>query len=408
LHDSQSDSIEKIKQKFLDISFCLNERSRRLWAATEAKSYGWGGTSIVSKATGIAPKTIRKGLSELASSERLASNRIRKPGGGRKKLKDKHPTLEQDLDFLISPVTRGDPESPLLWTCKSTDKLADELRQRGYSISQRTMCRLLSELDYSLQANKKTEEGSNHPDRNAQFEHINKHVISYRKDQCPVISVDTKKKENIGNFKNKGKEYQPKGKPIEVNTHDFPDKKLGKVSPYGVYDISQNKGWVSVGISCDTAEFAVNTIRSWWYKMGQPLYETSDKMLITADCGGSNGYRTRLWKRELQKLANELNITIHVCHFPPGTSKWNKIEHKMFSYISMNWRGKPLITRETVVNLIGNTKTKKGLEIQAQLDENIYEKGIKISDKEMENINIEKEDFHGEWNYKILPQINII
>lgn len=401
---SKLKAIQTIQEKYEAISFCLNERSCRLWAAAEAKSYGWGGITVVSEATRLDPKSIRKGLLELDNPEKLSGDRIRKSGGGRKKLRDKHSNLLQDLESLVEPVTRGDPESPLRWTCKSTRKLAGELTHRGYRIVQRTICDLLSYLGYSLQANKKTHEGADHPDRNAQFEYINKTVISFQNDNHPVISVDTKKKENIGNYKNNGKEYSQKGKPTEVNAYDFPDKKLGKVSPYGVYDVSQNKGWVSVGISYDTAEFAVNSIRSWWYKMGKPLYYASERMLITADCGGSNGYRVRLWKRELQKLANELNMTIHVCHFPPGTSKWNKIEHKMFCYISQNWRGRPLITKEVVVNLIGNTKTKSGLEIQAQLDENTYEKGIKVTDEEMNSFNIVKEQFHGEWNYKILPQ----
>ncbi len=386
------------------MSFALNERSRRIWAATEAASYGWGGITVVSEATNIDPKTIRKGLSELEDPSRLTWYRMRKIGGGRKKLKDKQTGLLQNLENLIEPVTRGDPESSLLWTCKSTYKLADELNNQGYRISQRTVCKLLWELGYSLQANKKTQEGTNHPDRNAQFEHIYEKITAFQKKNQPVVSVDTKKKEKIGNFKNNGREYSRKNEPTEVKSHDFPDKKPGKVSPYGVYDIARNKGWVSVGISYDTAEFAVNTIRSWWYKMGQPVYGQSDEILITADCGGSNGYRIRLWKRELQKLVNELNMTIHVCHFPPGTSKWNKIEHRMFSYISENWRGRPLITRETVVNLIGNTKTNKGLEIQSQLDENTYEKGIEVTDEEMDSLNIVKDKWHGEWNYKILPQ----
>ena len=404
MSDSHLSAGKEIKEKFEALSFCLNERSRRIWAAIEARSYGWGGITMVSQAVGIDSKTIRKGLSELEDPGRLAEHRVRKSGGGRKKLTDKYSNLVRDLDSLVDPVTRGDPESPLLWTCKSTYKLADELTRQDYAISQRTVWKLLFELGYRLQANKKTKEGAHHPDRNAQFEYIYETVRFFQKEHHPVLSVDTKKKENLGNFKNNGKEYGQKNHPREVNGHDFPDKRLGKVSPYGVYDISRNKGWVSVGISHDTAEFAVNTIRSWWYKMGQPFYEKSDKLLITADCGGSNGYRVRLWKRELQKLANELNRTIHVCHFPPGTSKWNKIEHRMFSYISENWRGRPLITRETVVNLIGNTNTKKGLEIQAQLDENVYEKGIKVSDEEMKNLHIEKEEFHGEWNYRILPQ----
>jgi len=404
MSDSRLSAGKEIKGKFEALSFCLNERSRRIWAATEARSYGWGGITMVSQAVGIDPKTIRKGLSELEDPDRLAEDRVRKSGGGRKKLTEKYSNLVRDLDSLVDPVTRGDPESPLRWTCKSTYKLAEGLTRQDYQISQRTVWKLLSDLGYSLQANKKTKEGAHHPDRNAQFEHIYETVRSFQKEHHPVLSVDTKKKENIGNFKNNGKEYAQKSHPREVNGHDFPDKRLGKVSPYGVYDIARNKGWVSVGISHDTAEFAVHTIRSWWYKMGQPFYGKSDKLLITADCGGSNGYRVRLWKRELQKLANELNKTIHVCHFPPGTSNWNKIEHRMFSYISENWRGRPLITRETVVNLIGNTNTKKGLEIQAQLDENVYEKGIKVSDEEMSHLHLEKEAFHGEWNYKILPQ----
>lgn len=395
--------IAGIKQKFENISFYLNERTRRIWAATEAKSYGWGGITLVSQATGIPRRTIRKGLSELADPRRLDQARIRHAGGGRKKLTATYPTLLVDVEALVEPLSRGDPESPLRWTCKSTYNLAEELQRQGKQISQRTVCDLLSDLGYSLQANRKTKEGTAHPDRNAQFEYINQKVIAFQKRQDPVISVDTKKKEPIGNFKNPGKAYRRKGHPAEVNVYDFPDKKLGKVSPYGVYDISRNKGWVSVGISNDTAEFAVNTIRSWWYKMGHPFYEQSENLLITADCGGSNGYRVRLWKRELQTLAKELQRVIHVCHFPPGTSKWNKIEHRMFSYISENWRGRPLITRETVVNLIGNTKTRKGLEIQAQLDENTYEKGIKVTDEEMNNIHIVNEEFQGAWNYEILP-----
>ena len=289
------------KRKFEDISSYLNERTRRIWAATEAKSYGWGGITLVSQATGIPRRTIRKGLSELDAPESLDQGRIRHSGGGRKKLTEKYPALLAALESLVEPSTRGDPESPLQWTWKSTYNLAEELKRQGYPIGQRTVCDLLSDLGYSLQANRKTREGTDHPDRNAQFEYISQKVIAFQKSHDPVISVDTKKKENIGNFKNNGKEYRRKGDPEEVNVHDFPDKKLGKVSPYGVYDISRNKGWVSVGISNDTAEFAVHAIRSWWYKMGQPFYENSDKLLITADCGGSNGYRVRLWKRALQK-----------------------------------------------------------------------------------------------------------
>ncbi len=315
----------------------------------------------------------------------------------------KQTNLLKDLEGLIEPVTRGDPESALLWTCKSTYKLSKELNLQGYNISQKTVYTLLVDLDYSLQSNRKRSEGKDHPDRNEQFEYIYKKVKTFQKAGNPTISVDTKKKENIGEYKNQGREYRKKNKPIEVNMHDFPDKKLGKVAPYGVYDLGKNKGWVSVGISADTAEFAVNTIRNWWYIMGAPEYPGTKKILITADCGGSNGYRVKLWKYELQKLANELDITIAVCHFPPGTSKWNKIEHRMFSYITKNWRGRPLESRETVVQLISNTKTKMGLEIKAILDNNIYIKGRNISAKEMSQINECKDSFHGEWNYQILP-----
>ncbi len=401
---AKEESVEKIRDKYEGISFCLNERSRRIWAATEAKSYGRGGITVISKATGIDAKTIRKGLLELDEKDRLSADRIRREGGGRKKLKDTYQNLLDDLESLIEPLARGDPESPLRWTCKSTYKLSDELMKKGYSVCQRSVYSLLEDLDYSLQSNRKTKEGANHPDRDAQFHYIYERVKYFQSCNNPVISVDTKKKENIGEYKNGGREYHKKGHPIEVNVYDFLNKKLGKVSPYGVYDLSKNKGWVSVGISADTAEFAVNSIRCWWYIMGKPVYPKAIELLITADCGGSNGYRVRLWKVELQKLANELNMEINVCHFPPGTSKWNKIEHKMFSYISENWRGRPLITKETVVKLIANTRTKKGLEIRAILDENVYEKGIKITDEQMVRINIVEADFHGEWNYKILPQ----
>ncbi len=367
-----------IKEKFNRISFCLNERSRRIWAASEAKSCGWGGVTAVYNATGISRTTIKMGILELEAKNRLDNNRIRKEGGGRKKLKDINPSIINELESLVEPITRGDPESPLLWTSKSSYKLADELTARGTKVSQRTICDLLKELGYSLQSNKKTKEGGDHPDRDAQFEYINEKTKEFQRNKQPVISVDTKKKENIGNFRNNGKDYCKKKQPTEVNVYDFIDKELGKVSPYGVYDVLQNKGWVNVGISSDTAEFAVESIRTWWQEMGKPIYPEAREIFINADCGGSNGYRTKLWKRELQKLANELNMIIHVSHFPPGTSKWNKIEHRMFSFISQNWRGKPLIDRATVVNLISNTKTKKGLEIRARLDERHYEKGINV------------------------------
>ena len=397
--------IDGISEKYKEVSKYLNEKGRRIWAATEAANIGWGGITIVFEGTGIDHKTIRKGIAEL-NAENKETNRVRKKGGGRKKLKDVDKELLKDLDYFVDPNTRGDPESPLRWTSKSTYKLAEALRKKGHKISQRSVYNLLIFLGYTLQSNKKIKEGTNHPDRDKQFKYINKRVKTFQRDNCPTVSVDTKKKENIGNYKNNGCEYNHKGEPEEVNTHDFMNKKLGKVSPYGVYDIGQNKGWVSVGISRDTAAFAVNSIRGWWYEMGKEIYQDSKKILITADCGGSNGYRVRLWKVELQKLANELGVEIHVSHFPPGTSKWNKIEHKMFSYISQNWRGKPLLTRETVVNLIANTRTQKGLEIKSMLDQNQYETGIKVSDEEMAGLNIRKAKFHGEWNYKVSPLDN--
>jgi hypothetical protein len=374
-----------------------------MWAATEAKSLGWGGITVVSEATGIDPKTIRKGLLELDEKQRTPTDRIRAKGGGRKKLTERHEKLLDDLESLVEPDSRGDPESPLRWTSKSTYKLAEQLKRKGYSVCQRTVYSLLADLGYSLQSNKKVKEGTNHPDRDAQFHYIYQRVKYFQSRNNPVISVDTKKKENIGEFKNAGREYHKKGTPTEVNVHDFADKNLGKVSPYGVYDLSKNKGWVSVGISADTAQFAVHSIRCWWYIMGKGTYPHGHELLITADCGGSNGHRVRLWKVELQKLATELEMEISVCHFPPGTSKWNKIEHKMFSYISKNWRGKPLITRETVVQLIAGTQTTKGLEIRAVLDENLYEKGVKVTEEQMASVHLVQADFHGEWNYTIMP-----
>tara|TARA_B110000046_G_scaffold142543_1_gene149381 strand:- start:31 stop:1251 length:1221 start_codon:yes stop_codon:yes gene_type:complete len=396
---------ETIRKKFEDISFCLNERSRRIWAATEAKNYGFGGTKIVHDATSIDYKTIRVGLKELKDSNRLESNRIRQKGGGRKNIDDKDPEIMKKLSNLVESNTRGDPESTLTWTSKSTYKLSEELINLGHKITKNTVTKLLKKLGYSLQSNRKKLEGNQHPDRNAQFEYINNKSKDFLHKNLPVISVDTKKKENIGEYGNNGKEYNEKGKPTEVNTYDFPDKKLGKVAPYGIYDIGNNKGWVNVGISSDTAKFAVNSIRTWWYKMGSKVYKdkVTDKIYINCDGGGSNGHRVRLWKIELQKLSNELNKIIHVSHFPPGTSKWNKIEHKMFSYISKNWRGRPLISVETIINLISSTTTKKGLEIKAMIDKNKYETGIKVSDKELAKISIVRDKFRGEWNYEIRP-----
>lgn len=398
------DKEREIRLKFEKLKPHLDEKSRRLWAGTEALILGLGGVSLVARATGISRPTIIAGREEVKNPETVVRDRVRKPGGGRKRTIDTDKTFKPDLENLIEPVSRGDPESPLRWSAKSTRKLSEEMTRKNHQSSNRLIYQTLKEMDYSLQANRKVNEGKkNHPDRNAQFEYINEQTKQFQNKKQPTISVDAKKKENIGNFKNNGREYHKKGQPQEVNVYDFIDKKLGKVAPYGVYDVLYNKGWVNVGISSDTAEFAVNSIRTWWQEMGQPLYRQATEIFITADCGGSNGYRTKLWKLELQKLANELNLVIHVSHFPPGTSKWNKIEHRMFSFISKNWRGKPLIDQATVVNLISNTKTKNGLEIKARLDEKQYQKGIKVKEAQMSAINLTRDAFHGEWNYAIHP-----
>jgi len=394
-----------LQEKYEIISPYLDEKTRRLWAATEAKSVGWGGVTMVANATNISPITIRAGLSDIKNAD-IPIDRVRRIGGGRKKITEKMPGLLEALDQLVDPVTRGDPESALRWTCKSSRILANELIKQGKQITQRTVCKLLADLNYSLQSNRKTEEGNQHIDRNAQFEYINEEVKKFQKEFQPVISVDTKKKELLGNFKNGGQEWEPKHDPMKVNCHDFPSPEIEKAAPYGVYDLAKNTGWISVGISSDTAEFAVASIKKWWQKMGSSAYEKVDKLLITADCGGSNSYRTRLWKLELQKLADEIGIVIHVSHFPPGTSKWNKIEHKMFSFITKNWRGKPLIDRATIISLIGDTRTTKGLMIKAELDDRIYEKGIKVSDMEFKKIKLIQKKFHGEWNYMIKPRKN--
>ena len=399
--------ISCIRQKYELLSPYLNERSRRMWASVEASLIGRHGVTIVSKATGLSRTTIHDGLKELGNKNPPedpddSKQRQRKKGGGRHSFEKNHPNIKKDLEALLETYTMGSPETSLKWTCKSTYKLAQELNSLGYEkISQSTVHQVLVEMEYSVQSNRKSKEGSNHPDRDAQFQHISQEVSAFQKEGNPVISVDTKKKENIGEFHNKGSEWNPKGTPTLVNDHDFPDDDLGKVVPYGVYDVLNNKGWVSVGISYDTAEFAVQSIKSWWQNMGKMAYPHATKLLITADCGGSNGYKVRLWKFELQKLANEVNLDIHVCHLPPGTSKWNKVEHRMFCHISQNWRGRPLTSREVVVNLIGHTQTKTGLKIQAQLDERMYTKGITISEDAFKGILIEKDDFHGEWNYKI-------
>ena len=381
----------------------LNERTLRLFAAAEARSLGWGGISLVSRTLEISRDRISRGIKELESEKKLHPDRIRRKGGGRKKLLESDRTLKDDIESLISPYTRGDPESSLRWTCKSVRKLADALNQKGHSVSHSTVATLLDEMGYSLQANRKTAEGKQHPDRNAQFEYINKHVQSHQRRGQPVISVDTKKKEKVGDFKNGGQEWHQKGNPEKVRVYDFIDKKLGKVAPYGVYDLTKNNGWISVGIDHDTAAFAVAAIGRWWQKMGYPAYSKASDLLITADSGGSNSSRSRLWKVELQKMANRTGLTITVCHFPPGTSKWNKIEHRMFSFITQNWRGKPLINHATIVNLIGSTKTKEGLKICCELDTKTYPKGIKVSDAELEKVKLKKHKFHGDWNYTIYP-----
>lgn len=395
-----------VSDKYKKMGCFLNERSRRVWCATEAESYGRGGIKIVHEATGISRPTIIKGLKELAI-ERTDGyvTKIRNQGGGRKKITDKYPGLLASLDELIEPATRGDPENPLRWSSKSTIKLAEELTNLGYKIDQKTVYTLLDKQEYSMKSNRKNKEGKDsHPDRDAQFNFINEQVKKFQNQNVPTLSVDTKKKENLGNFKNNGKEWSKKGKYTEVLTHDFPDEKLGKVAPYGIYDINKNQGWVSVGISSDTAEFAVNSIRNWYTEMGCEQYRDIKKIMITADCGGSNSYKSRLWKYELQKLANELQLTIFVCHFPPGTSKWNKIEHRLFSQISQNWRGRPLLNIETVVELIGNTTTTTGLKVKVVVDKNKYETGKQVSDEDFAKINIKKNTFHGEWNYAIKPQ----
>lgn len=404
------DDILVIEKEYSEISFSLDERRVRLWCAVKARAYdrkhGRGGIMALHKATGVSRRRIYAGIQEICESNKADKERVRKPGGGRKKITKTQPKILEAIDNLIEPDSKGDPMSPLRWTSRSTYKLSEELQKQGHKISHTQVSKLLRTLGYSLQSNKKSNEGSKHPDRNQQFEWINKRVKYFHKRNQPAISVDTKKKENVGEFKNAGQEYRPKGKPIKVNTHDFPDKELGKVVPYGIYDLNRNHGWVSVGINNDTAEFAVNAIRTWYHTVGKIVYPRMKMLLITADSGGSNGYRVKLWKKELQKLSNELFLAITTCHYPPGTSKWNKIEHRMFSFISKNWRGKPLIDRQTVIELIGHTRTKSGLEIKVVLDENFYEKNIKVTDAEMEGFNIKKAKFHGEWNYTIKPQHN--
>jgi transposase len=405
----QNSITQTLSAKFAPLEPFLDERTRRLWAAVEARTLGRGGIMRVAEATGLSRATIRAGLRELTAPlppelQQGTSERLRRPGGGRRPLIESDPQLLQDLERLVEPVTRGDPMSPLRWTGKSAARLADELQEQGYAVSERTVNRLLHELGYSLQANRKTLEGGHHPDRDAQFQYISRRVKTFHRQGQPVVSVDTKKKELVGQFRNIGREWQPRGRPEWVKVHDFPDEELGKVIPYGVYDLATNSGWVSVGIAHDTAEFAVETLRRWWYHMGHEAYPHATRLLITADGGGSNGSRCRLWKVEVQKLADELRLQITVCHFPPGTSKWNKIEHRMFCHITENWRGRPLVSREVVVNLIGHTTTKAGLEIRSALDENRYPTGREVTDQQLEALSIKREKFHGEWNYTLKPR----
>jgi hypothetical protein len=386
----------------------MTERLRRRWAASEALSLPRGGIAAVAAATGLSRTTIWAGIRELrhpaaAAAEDPDPRRSRRPGGGPHLAEADDPSLLADLERLVDPLTRGDPMSPLRWTCKSTRKLAAELRGAGHAVSHQTVAVLLRHLGYSLQANRKTREGSSHPDRNAQFEFLNGQVRAFQRRGQPVISVDTKKKELVGDFKNNGAEWQPAGEPEEVRAKDFPDPRLGKAIPYGVYDLTCNRGWVGVGVDHDTAEFAAGTVRRWWGEMGRPAYPRAAELLITADGGGSNGTRSRLWKVCLQRLADELGLRVSVCHLPPGTSKWNKIEHRMFCHITKNWRGRPLTSRAVVVNLIGNTRTAAGLEIHAELDEKEYPTGVKVTDEEMAGVRIKRNAFHGEWNYTIEP-----
>jgi len=398
--------IERIRRKFHALAPVLDERSRRHWAATEALELPRGGISSVARATGLARSTIAIGIRELrwAAGTEPTSSRVRKPGGGRKHLVDTDLGLWPALDALIEPTTRGDPESPLRWTCKSTRRLAEELTRQGHPVSARTVASVLHELGYSLQANRKTREGEAHPDRNAQFEYINQQVRRLQKRGQPVVSVDTKKKELVGDFKNPGREWHEQGQPEEVRIHDFQDPALGKAIPYGVYDLTNNQGWVSVGIHRDTARFAVRTIQRWWNDMGSQRFPRARAILITADGGGSNSYRSRLWKVALQDLADQLGLTLRVCHFPPGTSKWNKIEHRLFSFITQNWRGKPLLSHQAIVNLIASTTTKTGLTVRACLDTSNHETGIKVTKEQMAKLNLTPASFHGEWNYSIAPR----
>lgn len=394
-----------VRQKYQALSARLDEHTRRIWAAAEAGSLGYGGISLVARATGISRRAILVGLREIKSGAILPEGRIRRSGGGRKSAVYHQPDLPEKLESLVEPLTRGDPESPLRWTCKSTRHLSQELARQGYFASSRLVRMLLHGMDYSLQGNRKTVEGKQHPDRNAQFEHINARVLKEMRAAQPVISVDTKKKELLGNYANRGKQWLKKGTAPKVNSHDFPDPSVRRAHPYGIYELTRNRGFVNVGTDHDTATFAVASIRAWWRAEGREAYPKARRLLITADAGGSNGSRLRLWKWELQRLADELRLPISVCHFPPGTSKWNKVEHRLFSFISSNWRGEPLTDYETVVNLISHTTTTTGLKVSCRLDRRRSPVGRKISDDEWEKINLIPDDFHGDWNYTLQPRL---
>jgi hypothetical protein len=396
---------EALARKFEVLARVLDERTRRLVAAAEAGAIGFGGVTVVAQASGLSRGTVIRGIAELKTAPKpTRGQQIRRKGAGRKRTVDQDATLKRDLEALVEPVTRGDPESPLRWTCKSVRQLAAELKRMGHQTSHRMVADLLHQMDYSLQANRKTLEGSSHPDRDAQFHHISDKIGEFQAARQPVISVDTKKKELVGDFKNNGRERRPKGDPEKVRVHDFVIPELGRAAPYGIYDVTQNAGWVSVGVDHDTAAFAAQSIRRWWESMGAEAYPKASRLLITADSGGSNGARVRLWKLELQKLADETGLQISICHLPPGTSKWNKIEHRLFSFISQNWRGKPLVSHQVIVNLIAATTTKTGLRVRAEVDPGKYPKGVKVSDKEVAALQIERDTFHGEWNYTILPR----
>jgi len=404
---SVAQAINSIRRKFRALRPGMDERLRRQWAAAEARELGRGGVTAVAHATGMSRTTITAGKQELelpAKQREQEALRVRRPGGGRRPLAETDPELWAALEALVEPVTRGDPESPLRWTCKSTAKLAAELARQKHPVSDRTVATLLKQAGYSLQANRKTREGSSHPDRNAQFKYLNGSVRRFDRRRQPAVSVDTKKKELIGDFKNGGREWRPQGRPEEVRVHDFQDKTLGKVIPYGVYDILNNQGWVNVGIDHDTAQFAVNSIRRWWTQMGQRRFPRATELLITADGGGSNSSRSRLWKLSLQGLADDLGLKLFVCHFPPGTSKWNKIEHRMFSFITQNWRGKPLVSHQAIVKLIASTTTRNGLIVKAALDTRHYDTKIQVSDEELARVRLKRHAFHGDWNYTISPR----